>query len=92
MVFLHLYEDDFLWLVIVGTVCSIWPVQWGGMKYGVFFSAYKLAAFNENTRFRQIISPNGSCDFTGPKKVSIHGPNRPRNEKKSARKNNARGS
>ena len=26
-------------------------------------------------------SPNGSCDFTGPKKVSIHGPNRPRNEK-----------
>ena len=23
----------------------------------------------------------GSCDFMGPKKVSIHGPNRPRNEK-----------
>ena len=26
-------------------------------------------------------SPNGSCNFMGPKKVSIHGPNRPRNEK-----------
>ena len=30
---------------------------------------------------RKSHSPNGSFDFTGPKKVLIHGPNRPRNEK-----------
>ena len=64
------------WDCVFNLACAMgWNEIW------CFFSAYKLAAFNENTRFRQIISPNGSCDFTGPKKVSIHGPNRPRNEK-----------